>query len=98
MVLWLEFITQHRSGSVSLRTIVSSGRLHGGECHLIRDSLIQEGLIARLAIHREQLSPGGESTPRDECLEASRREVCCLVKVRVWLRVACGGASNRDPA
>lgn len=75
MVLWLELITQHGSGSVSLRTIVSSGRLHGGECHLIRDSLIQEGLTDRLAIHREQLLPGGESTPRDERLEASGREV-----------------------
>ena len=64
MVLWLEFITQHGSGSVSLRTIVSSGRLHGGECHLIRDSLIQERLTDRLAIHREQLSPVG-NLPRE---------------------------------
>lgn len=83
---------------MSLRITVSSGRLHGGGCPLIRDSLILEGLIAQLiAIHREQLLPGGESTERGEHLKDSAKKVRCLVKAGVWLRVAYGDASTLGP-
>lgn len=99
MVLWLEFMGH----STDQDQGVSGPLFPVAVCMEV--NAISSGTV----LSRRDSLPGWQSTeqpaarrgiyPRDECLEASRREVCYLVKVRVWLGVACGDAGpNRDPA